>query len=933
MTTEAAPRDATKAPPTEDDYDDTVTPSGKPTGKTKADAEPTKPEPKYIAGRLNAAYTTGATNDDIKNEVGTIRERATRRDGRPTAVVAQFQRNLSRKVRASIIALAVKKFGRVPSAAAVDATERAWNERWLAKFTEAAQRELANHDHDAHAQDPAHEKALAQMHLGQIARGQEARTAERRVTGEDRRSGKKYKVQFNRRESGDDRRAGDRRGARTDASATKYDESETRDWHGRWTGEAGNAVGERVGSMGHVLHGRVHEDPVHRTADGRTLAVCRVSMTEIPAVHSIFGTSTEYQSAFAGLVTVAALTKARIRYKDSKLTDIVHDYLLRSYPPKVVEWVAGGDWEFSPRVALADINTAFRPGGRNPDKVDHMAEALDNGASMDPIVLVRRPTPNGYVYDIADGWHRALAAERAGWDSVPAFCGTGFEDPEDWGSRMQDESDSKKVAHAELAVLRRFVRKGGKVANFRTDVVDSDIMRRVADFLEDGQTPLEAALAWAHSRVDKDGGNPQGLRDWYNGGADGQIDWGSDGDFMDCVGVAGQHMDEDDAKGFCNLRHQDATSGAPGTEKSIGVSAGLVPYDLAGSRPSPAACPICGKALIDGACPDDKVVKFDPSEARDQLGRWMQSGGGDPTEAGREADTKAGHHVGAPRYGSVADFGGHPRWSSTCPTCGKEVWYNRVAAQYHHVTKGMVLKYDPEQPRDDDGKWSGGAGTSSRVDDEAHRAVDAVVAGERPTVGRKDVKDFLAACIGRNDAPDLTELRVKGTLKFGGDGLGIARADMPQIPKELRGDFRDTLEAKGVSFKKDEVRPEDLKPIQKEIDATHVAEVLAEMREVGPDSRRIMITKDDYVLDGHHWWGAATALSFEAPNVRLPVWRIGLDHDDAMKAALDWNKEAGIVGKPMGSKVEKYQDGEPLSLLDAIDAELARRGVDLSKLA
>jgi hypothetical protein len=57
-------------------------------------------------------------------------------------------------------------------------------------------------------------------------------------------------------------------------------------------------------------------------------------------------------------------------------------------------------------------------------------------------------------------------------------------------------------------------------------------------------------------------GDPAALIDWYNSGADGQIDWGSPGDFDDCVAIAGRYLDN--PQGFCNLRHQDATGAPPG---------------------------------------------------------------------------------------------------------------------------------------------------------------------------------------------------------------------------------------------------------------------------------------------------------------------------------------------------------------------------------
>ena len=61
-----------------------------------------------------------------------------------------------------------------------------------------------------------------------------------------------------------------------------------------------------------------------------------------------------------------------------------------------------------------------------------------------------------------------------------------------------------------------------------------------------------------HDVVGK-GGDAQPLIDWYNDGADGQIPWGSDGDFDACIGVASGYMSDDQAHGFCQLRHMDAT--------------------------------------------------------------------------------------------------------------------------------------------------------------------------------------------------------------------------------------------------------------------------------------------------------------------------------------------------------------------------------------
>ncbi len=69
------------------------------------------------------------------------------------------------------------------------------------------------------------------------------------------------------------------------------------------------------------------------------------------------------------------------------------------------------------------------------------------------------------------------------------------------------------------------------------------------------------------------GGYPQGMVDWYNDGADGAINWGEDGDFDDCVAIAGKYIDN--PEGFCNLRHQDATGAPPGKAPGEGETKSL----------------------------------------------------------------------------------------------------------------------------------------------------------------------------------------------------------------------------------------------------------------------------------------------------------------------------------------------------------------------
>ena len=65
-------------------------------------------------------------------------------------------------------------------------------------------------------------------------------------------------------------------------------------------------------------------------------------------------------------------------------------------------------------------------------------------------------------------------------------------------------------------------------------------------------------------RFAKEAGDAAALIDWYNAGADGAIEWGSEGDFDACVAIAGKYMEN--PEGFCQLRHIDAVGGPAGSE-------------------------------------------------------------------------------------------------------------------------------------------------------------------------------------------------------------------------------------------------------------------------------------------------------------------------------------------------------------------------------
>jgi hypothetical protein len=222
------------------------------------------------------------------------------------------------------------------------------------------------------------------------------------------------------------------------------------------------------------------------------------------------------------------------------------------------------------------------------------------------------------------------------------------------------------------------------------------------------------------------------------------------------------------------------------------------------------------------------------------------------------------------------------------------------------------------------GAWKGGsksAGGGPPPTVGAEDAVASLAKGGRPSVKPEDVAKTLEGTLAHDKPIDLTELKVNGTLKFGGDGLGIARKDMPQVPSARLPDFLDSLKAGGTKVTTEKVDPRTIKPAQKEVSAQKSATMMKTLKSEG-SKKPVLISKDGYVIDGHHQWGASTALSFANPSYKMPVLRVDMDAKPLLAATRAWTAKEGIATKALGESVE------PLPLTDADRMWLAEAGKD-----
>lgn len=112
--------------------------------------------------------------------------------------------------------------------------------------------------------------------------------------------------------------------------------------------------------------------------------------------------------------------------------------------------------------------------------------------------------------------------------------------------------------------------------------------------------------------------------------------------------------------------------------------------------------------------------------------------------------------------------------------------------------------------------------------------------------------------------------------------LDVPREHMPQIRDAEKMGFVDWLEEKGVLVQYVDVPVAILRSVQNEIDLKKVERLMA-----NPTNKAIIISKDGFVLDGHHRWVAA--LNHD-PHQMLPAYRINLSVQQCLSLISDWQE-------------------------------------------
>lgn len=157
---------------------------------------------------------------------------------------------------------------------------------------------------------------------------------------------------------------------------------------------------------------------------------------------------------------------------------------------------------------------------------------------------------------------------------------------------------------------------------------------------------------------------------------------------------------------------------------------------------------------------------------------------------------------------------------------------------------------------------------------------------------------------------DLCRVSVSGTNLFCGESKGIPRVEMPQVARKETKDFLKYLKKEGYGVEKGKEFAADLRATQNQLDGAKVAGIIKDKLRPNPDApiKRLVVSKDNYILDGHHHWAAKLGMDAADGNLRndakMRVARVNISITKLLKEA---DKYTGGKGKVGVGKAELWE--------------------------
>jgi hypothetical protein len=173
--------------------------------------------------------------------------------------------------------------------------------------------------------------------------------------------------------------------------------------------------------------------------------------------------------------------------------------------------------------------------------------------------------------------------------------------------------------------------------------------------------------------------------------------------------------------------------------------------------------------------------------------------------------------------------------------------------------------------------------------------------------------------------------------------IDIDRSDMPQIYDEYIDDYVDFLESNGIDYEvRYDVKVSNLKPTQKNISLERMKKTMSRLlsgyytdnqgKKMNPLSRRVIATKDGFLLDGHHRW--ATSL-FLSPENEITVLQVNANIEDLIPISKKFGMaefQKFMFGGKIETIVPNTQSEEEIKTFTAYRGGFPAKGVVVTPL-
>jgi len=185
--------------------------------------------------------------------------------------------------------------------------------------------------------------------------------------------------------------------------------------------------------------------------------------------------------------------------------------------------------------------------------------------------------------------------------------------------------------------------------------------------------------------------------------------------------------------------------------------------------------------------------------------------------------------------------------------------------------------------------------------------VDRTVNGQQSEIPAPLLATVLESMADRTDDPNIALIRVDVPwVKLGRESLGLTRDQAPQVPASMKQKFLSDMEARGVKIYREELSASPLTPTQTEISGRAAGQIMRRM-EAGEDrfaddfdAGAVIVSADNYVIDGHHRWAGQVASEMAGSTSRMRTLRVGLNAKELIGVMRAWDVANNVETLAMG---------------------------------